>query len=236
MCYHYSLKATKRDIEKQYQLSFDQNALSLGWKPTNHANAFDHPLMPIITNKNSEFAAWGLIPNWSKTEKLEFNTANAKVEGIEDKPSWKKAVASQRCLIPSTGFFEWRLEAGKKYPYYIYNRQNSFLTFAGIWDSWTSPDQGTTRKTFSILTTKANPLMERIHNTKKRMPLILSSIDFNKWCNPDTSFEALKEIMNKDVSESIEAYTLNANFMKLSSAAMMNKQHYPELNFLDSIF
>lgn len=80
---------------------------------------------------------------------------------------------TKRCLVLVDGFYGWRDEDRRKYPHYMRLANHDAFALAGIWDTWVNGDTGEAKKTFSIITTRANPLLERIHNTRKRMPVIL---------------------------------------------------------------
>ena len=118
MCYHFSLSKKVKEIEAYFQAKFRKKKI---YEKIYHASAFDSPVHPIITNeKTDEFqeAAWGLIPHWVKDEetadKMKLMTANARSESVFEKPSFRSAIKSKRCLIPVDGFFEWRNLSGKK--------------------------------------------------------------------------------------------------------------------------
>ncbi len=160
--------------------------LETDFKPKKHINAFEKAILPIITNQYETIfqeMEWGLIPSWAtaiQAEQLKTQTPNARIETVLEKPSFRDAILSQRCLVPSTGFYEWRHQNGQKFPYFISLKDHDIFSFAGIWASWLQPN-GQIKKTFSILTTEANPLMAEIHNTKQRMPVILKPEDEQKW-------------------------------------------------------
>jgi putative SOS response-associated peptidase YedK len=105
---------------------------------------------------------------------------NARIETLEQLPSFKDASAN-RCLIPATCFYEWRHEGTLKKPYRISSTEDEIFSFAGIYSDWTNPVTGDTQRTYSLITTEANACMEFIHNTKKRMPVILHSQDESTW-------------------------------------------------------
>ncbi len=188
MCFHYSIKKSKKQIEKHFNAQFEESPL---FEPTQHVNAFSHPFMPIITNDKSDtiqLFKWGLIPNWVK-EKERANeiskmTLNARVETVKEKPSFKDVVKSQRCLVIADGFYEWQTDGKKKIKYFIEHAEKPLFAFAGIWNSWTDKQTGEIENTFSILTQKANSFMAKIHNIKKRQPIILQHerewIDFSE--------------------------------------------------------
>lgn len=194
MCFHYALSKLSTQRSKRFS-----NSSQIEF--TAHANGFSHPKMPVITSISAgkfEFFNWGLVPSWIKDNKsaiqIRKSTLNAKSETIFEKPSFSKAIKTQRCLIPSTGFFEWQDVNGKKVPYFISLKDSDDFCFAGIWDSWNDQNTGETLNTFSILTTIANPLMAEIHNTKKRMPVILTPETEKAWLNPSLSNIQINEL------------------------------------------
>mgnify|MGYP003341973254 FL=1 len=119
---------------------------------------------------------WGLIPRWvksaEKASELFVYGLNARGETVEEKPMFREAWKDSVCLIPASGFFEWKEVNKKKYPYYIQMKDDSVMLMAGICSEWIHPETGEWQQTFSILTTEANALMQEIHNVKKRMPVI----------------------------------------------------------------
>jgi putative SOS response-associated peptidase YedK len=112
-------------------------------------------------------------------------------------------------LLPVSGFYEWREVNGVKYPYYIQLKEQDYFSLGSIYDTWINKDTGEIRNTFSILTTPANPIMEKIHNLKKRMPLILSTEDQLKWLDPDLKTEHIKELIKPFPDTDMKAYTIS---------------------------
>lgn len=94
-------------------------------------------------------------------------------------------------IIPVSGFYEWRHFKKKTYPYFIHPEDLSFFQLAGIWEEWTDKETGEIKRTCSIITTAENPLMEQIHNTKKRMPLILDQEAAIKWVYSELTKEEI---------------------------------------------
>jgi putative SOS response-associated peptidase YedK len=121
---------------------------------------------------------WGLVPNWARDPALGSRMINARSETVHEKPAFRRAIRSRRCIVPAQGFYEWQTTttAGKQ-PFYLSMRDGSPLAFAGIWETWQSPD-GANLETFAILTTGANSLMAPIHD---RMPVMLQRHDFDLW-------------------------------------------------------
>ena len=133
-------------------------------------------------------AIWPLIPFWAGSEVPKFSTANARSESMTSKPSyrsaWKKA---QRCLIPATGFYEWQFVEGqkRKQPWHIYHSEQPVMAFAGLWEHGRTED-GSMFVSCTIVTTKANALMEKIHNSNFRMPVILDPEYWDDWLSTNS--------------------------------------------------
>ena len=124
---------------------------------------------------------WGLIPRWSKDRKIGYKTINARAETVAEKPAFRSAFRRRRCLIPATGFFEWRTVASGKQPYNILRRDGNLMAFAGLWESWRSPD-GEQIESCTIIITEANESVRPVHD---RMPVILDPEAYPIWLNPD---------------------------------------------------
>jgi putative SOS response-associated peptidase YedK len=124
---------------------------------------------------------WGLIPFWAKDEKIAYKTINARAETVASAPAFRAAYRRRRCIVPATGFYEWkRLQRGKQ-PYRIRPADAPLFGFAGLWESWRAPT-GEAIETYTILTTDANELMRELHN---RMPVILAPADYGAWLDAD---------------------------------------------------
>ncbi len=176
-------------------------------------SGFSHPTLPIITKNGIELADWGLIPFWIKDENaatdIRTKTLNAISDTVFEKPSFKKAIQSQRCLLPINGFYEWRDFNKTKYPYLIQLKDKSIFSLGCIYDIWVDQATGEIRKTFSILTTTANPLMEKIHNLKKRMPLIIHEDDERMWIDDSLKTEEIKKMIQPFDESAMTAYTIS---------------------------
>jgi putative SOS response-associated peptidase YedK len=116
-------------------------------------------------------------------------TFNAKAETIAEKPSFRHLIKSGKCMVLTSGFYEWQARGKEKQPYFIRVRNIESFALAGLYDTWTDRDSGEVLKTFTVITTAANSLMEKIHNTKKRMPVILSLQHETLWIDPDLPLE-----------------------------------------------
>ena len=220
MCFHNSMSKKAQQLASRYNLKTDiVDIYKEILEEQYHVNAFAHPLYPIVTDSDELQAFnWGLIPSWIKTEEqakdIENMTINAKADTIFEKPSFRHSILSKRCIVPSTGFFEWRHEGSKKIPYYIQVKDEDIFSMAGIYDVWVNPSTGVIHHSFSIITIDANPLMEYIHNTKKRMPVILPPEDEQKWIEKYLPKENIIELMKPYDADRMNAYVINNDFLK----------------------
>jgi len=145
-------------------------------------------VIAVINNESLhlDMLRWGLIPSWSKEENVGSRMINARAETLAEKPSFKRLLHGKRCLVVTDGFYEWRQESGtksgpkSKTPMYITLKNKEPFAFAGLWDSWRSPD-GQQIRTCTIVTTEPNELLATIHN---RMPAILTPEACETWLDP----------------------------------------------------
>lgn len=191
--------------------------------PLYHAMGFDHPSLLIYTDRSPDFpevATWGLIPHWVREEsqmKKTWNTTlNARGETIFEKNSFRAAAKKSRCLIYVDGFYEHHHCNKDTYPFFIYRKDKEPMIFAGLYSEWHNPETGGTTTTFSIVTTKGNSIMSKIHNNPKidgpRMPVILPDELADKWLinyNDDLDKKALEELLKEYPDEELSAYTVN---------------------------
>lgn len=120
---------------------------------------------------------WGLVPHWAKDAAIGAKLNNARGETVAEKPSFRDAFRRRRCLIPASGFFEWKAGGGVRQPYYISHASGEPLALGGLWESWRAPD-GSILRTVCIVTTGPNEVMAPIHD---RMPVIVAPADRQAW-------------------------------------------------------
>jgi len=217
MCFFYALSKTAQTLTNRYQLK-DELDLELSpelKEPIYYVSGFDFPRMPVLTNEQPyriQSFNWGLIPAWVKSAaaagEIRSKTLNARSETVFMKPAFREAIRRRRCLVPADGFYEWREWGGKKYPYYIFLKDKSIFSFAGIWEEWADRATGEVLKTFSILTTEANFLLEKIHNTKKRMPVIIPRNNERNWLSKELSNDAVSSLTKPYDPDLMEAYPI----------------------------
>jgi len=187
-----------------------------------HVNAFTFPPTPVITrDEEIQLYDWGLIPFWTKTEEDAKNirqfTLNARAETLFSKPSFREPVRHRRCLIPSTGYFEWHHEGKQKTPYYIFLKDEKIFSIAGIYDVWRNPVTGKDHYTFAMITTGANSLTGAIHNGGKnphRMPAILTLEEEELWLNPTLTEKEIGSLLQPVNEKRMDAYIIENNFLR----------------------
>lgn len=220
MCFHNSMSAKAIKLAARYGRKSDaieiyQDILNEQY----HVNAFNFPKYPVITSSNEiQVFNWGLIPFWTKNEanadEIRRMTLNARADTIFEKPSFREPIMKKRCIVPSTGYFEWRHEGTKKIPYYIYLKDEPIFSMAGIYDSWLDKETGEEHSTFSIITTDTNSLTDYIHNTKHRMPAILSKENEEKWLNPNLTKQEICSFLHTYEADKMDAYVIENDFIK----------------------
>ncbi|OFY57544.1 MAG: hypothetical protein A2V50_05155 [Bacteroidetes bacterium RBG_19FT_COMBO_42_10] len=213
MCFSVNVNLVKEEIEERYGINFPDK---YRYEPSYYYHAFGLPVVPAVCSENPgtvRFLKWGLIPPWIKNneeaEAIRFRTFNARAETVGTKPSFSSSFRSRRCLIPVKGFYEWQHVGKNKIPWYIYHAENEILTMAGLYSEWTPPDSSESLSTFSIITTDANELMAEVHNSKKRMPVILDRNCEEKWIDPDLSATDASGMLKPCPSDLLRAHTIS---------------------------
>ncbi len=141
---------------------------------------------PVITVEDDRrvlrMMRWGLVPPWAADTKTGYRMINARAETVSEKKSFETPLRKTRCLVPASGFYEWKKTGGKtKTPYYFSLKGGEPFAFAGLWTVWRAGSDDELR-TFTIITTAANELMEPVHD---RMPVILHGRDEARWLDPE---------------------------------------------------
>ena len=190
------MAAGEEEIVQFFDLtSNDANVnLPLNWNiaPTN-------PIYIIKDGGVLESASWGMIAPWQKSiseaRASQSHAINARSESIFEKPTFRQAFRSTRCLIPASGYYEWATSLGEfppKQPFYITHRADPFLSIAGIWSTWIS-DQGQTIQSASIITREAVGELAKIHS---RMPVFMPRDRWQAWLDSENrNTEELRALM-----------------------------------------
>lgn len=197
----------------QEDVDFFKKQLQDRFEEFYQVSGFAHPDLLIYTHKGPYqpiLASWGLIPHWIKhddeAKTIRNKTINARGESIFELPSFRDAARVHRCLIPIVGFYEYHYHKGKAYPFYIERSDQEPMTLAGLWSEWANPETGERTLTFSIVTTKGNSLLQKIHNNPRlkeaRMPVILPETLADEWLQPINT-----ELDKKHILELVKPYT-----------------------------
>lgn len=212
MCFTVNVNIVREELEERYGSELIDHDK---YRPSYYYHAYSLPLLPVVCSARREairLFRWGLIPSWvadeSEASEIMLKTFNARSETVSTKPAFRDSFATRRCLVPVRGFFEWQHLGGRKIPWYITLRGEDIFSLAGIWDSWTLQG-GVTLNTFSVVTTRANTLMEEIHNTKKRMPVILPVSAEGLWLREGLADDALVSLMEPVGSDMLAAHTVS---------------------------
>lgn len=205
MCYYTHQQSDKKTLERRFKAKFREEDVGLG---LGKVSGFQHPNLPIQTQAKPEWIqsiSWGLIPGWADADQAEFlrkKTLNARSEEVWEKPSFAPSLLKQKCLVLVDGFYEWQQRGKDKLEYLIQLKTPGPFALAGIYSIYRKGDAWAA--SFSILTTAANSLMEEIHNTKKRMPLILPPDKEQAWLQAQEE-EEIKALMQVYPAEGMQA-------------------------------
>ncbi|KIL48256.1 SOS response-associated peptidase [Jeotgalibacillus soli] len=151
---------------------------------------------------------WGLIPSFAQDAKIGYKTFNARAETVHQKPSFRNAFQSKRCIIPATAFYEWHKKTPKiKQPYRIHPAEHSVFAFAGLWESWRNGDN--LIRSCTIITTTPNDKMSAVHD---RMPVILQPDDYTAWLSARSSKEALQALLTPLPSSQLQMEPVSPTF------------------------
>ena len=152
-----------------------------------------------------EAMRWGLIPPWARDKSIGAKLANARAETVDEKPSFRQPFRRRRCLLPVDGYYEWESWPSGKQPVYYSMRDGDLFCLAGLWETWTTPEQtdepelpglgqsqAETLCTFTVVTTTPNRLANRVHD---RMPVIVHPADYGNWLSPESKAADLKRLL-----------------------------------------
>jgi len=182
MCGRFGLKASAAELQRAFDLEPLPEAIAPRYNIA--------PSQPVLAvrhdgaRRHAELYRWGLIPSWAKDPSIGSRMINARAETIAGKPAFRSAFRSRRCLVPASGFYEWKREGTGKVPHWIAAVDEGLLAIAGIWESWRAPE-GELRS-LALVTTAPNPLMAPIHD---RMPVLLFGTERERWLSSDDPVE-----------------------------------------------
>lgn len=203
MCGRFTLFSSQKEIQDQYQLSWD------GEIRQRYNIAPTQSVLVVIQDESGERKAewfrWGLIPFWAKEPSIGNRLINARGETVDQKPSFRHLLTRKRCLILTNGFFEWQKQGRRKQPYFISRKDQKLFSFAGLWDYWQSDEQAIYSCT--IITTEANERIKPIHS---RMPVLLDGEQEQLWLDPSlTDRDYIKSLLVPFDEEAIDVQPIS---------------------------
>ena len=188
MCGRFIQKAERKIIGEEFYIALFINDIITSYNVAPGQNA------GIIINRGDNVYVqhrWGLVPSWAKDQKIGNRMINARAETVAQKPSFKSAFKSRRCLVPVDGFYEWKRTDGYKLPYYIHHRSERPFSLAGLWETWKSPE-GSDLRTFTIITTDASSALRTLHD---RMPVVIPPEKRPMWLDSAADTQDLETLL-----------------------------------------
>ncbi|MBW2281553.1 MAG: SOS response-associated peptidase [Deltaproteobacteria bacterium] len=199
MCGRFTLHSPKDFIAQRFEVDLDgipELAPRYNIAPTQQALAVLVNTRDAGTAREARTLRWGLIPHWAKDGAKLPLMINARVETLAERPAYRDAFRTHRCLIPADGFYEWRVNDGKnpKTPYFLHLRGGNLFAMAGLWAHWRPMAEGAEPITScTIVTAPANSALAPIHD---RMPVILAPENEAAWLDPELQDpEALRALL-----------------------------------------
>ena len=173
-----------------------------------HFNIVPSQAIPVVREvdacREMTMMRWGLVPGWSKKIDSGYSLHNARAETVADKPVYRSAYKKRRCLIPASGFYEWKTEQGGKQPYCIRLANHKPMAFAGLWEG--REVEGQAIESCTIIVTAANDIVRPVHD---RMPVIIDPADYALWMSPEQQTEQAGSLLRAYPSERMEVYPVS---------------------------
>ncbi|WP_416145404.1 SOS response-associated peptidase [Planococcus koreensis] len=219
MCGRYALYTDYATILERFHI--EESAVGEGEYSPSYNIAPSQKVLAVVndgTKNRLGYLKWGLVPPWAKDQKIGYKMINARAETAAEKPSFRHAFKKKRCLIIADAFYEWQRTDEGKIPMLAKLKSGKPFAFAGLWETWQSPD-GETVNTCTILTTQANRVMGTIHD---RMPVMLSEEGEKPWLDPEQAPQVLEELLKPFDSDEMETF-------EVSDAVNSPKHNGPEL-------
>ena len=183
------------------------DAENLAADPGGHYNVAPTDEAAVVVRRDERRAVtsyrWGLVPHWSGDARGAAGRINARAETVASAPPFRDSFLRKRCVVPVDSFYEWRQENGARQPYRIVRSDGMPLVLAGLWDGWKNPEDGVVRRTFTIVTTRANTRIADLHD---RMPVILGGNAWRRWLDPRLDRSELRAMLEPTEDEPLEIY------------------------------
>jgi putative SOS response-associated peptidase YedK len=228
MCGRYYRKSDKQKIAEAFHVSkvddfplppWDYNVAPTTMQPIIRANR-DTGERELVQLR------WGLIPFFTKqiSDVKGISTINARAETVAKSPSYREPFKKRRCLVPASGFYEWKkLDPKNKQPFGFDLSRGGMMAFAGLWDAWKDPADGRWLQSYTIITTDANEIMQPIHS---RMPVILHEGDFNRWLERGEAHQPPIDLLRPFPADEMVAFEVSKDVgnVRNNSADLLNSK------------
>ena len=226
MCGRFTICSHSEEIAERFNVALPQEGL----KP--RYNAAPGQSLPVITNERPndvQFFRWGLLPTWAKDPSMGSRLINARGDTIAQKPSFRNAFKTRRCLVIADGFYEWQKSSSGKQPMRFALKTEELFAFAGLWELWHSPQQQKVY-TFTIITTEPNEIVAPIHN---RMPVILRPEQEQVWLKATTPPAALESCLRPYCANKMKAYPVSrrVNSAQIDEATLIQIDNSGQSSF-----
>jgi len=203
MCGRFALRSSPEEIRRLFGYGEQPNF------PPRY-NIAPTQAVPVIFAEHGvrrfRLMRWGLIPSWVKDPKQFSLLINARLESVNEKPSFRGAMKYRRCIVPADGFYEWRREGKDKRPYFVRERNEKTFAFAALWETWTR--DGGEIDTVAIVTTSANGTLAPIHD---RMPVMVPPELFDAWLDCDrVDARQAAALVGRAPNDVFDAYEISA--------------------------
>lgn len=206
MCGRFTQTANKEEIEKEFKIDSFNN---VNFNPRYNIAPSQDILAVRVLGAARELSElrWGLIPSWAKDPAIGNRMINARAETLTEKPSFQNAFPYRRCIIPATGFYEWKKGAGGKQPFYFYLKDKEIFGFAGLYEKWLDTDSGKYIETCTLITTAPNQILKPVHD---RMPVILKPQDYSEWLDTaEKDTDKLQKLLNSYPADEMASHKVS---------------------------
>lgn len=199
MCGRFALFCSKEALQLHYHLNASLKMVS-------RYNIAPTQVAPLIHTDGLTFARWGLVPHWNTPlATIPAGYINARLENIASKPSFRDAFKHSRCLIPASGYYEWKEIKGVKQPYFVCLKNQEIFSFAGVMSTWRD-ELNYEHKTFTIVTKEVSHHLKEIH---PRMPFVISPEYYQAWLSANVKTLNEKVLQSFESTQSLQFYPVS---------------------------
>lgn len=212
MCGRFTQHHSEEELIKRFEIE-ELKELADEFVLQERFNIAPSQQLPVVVEADGqrvlEGMKWGLVPFWAKDTKIGYSMINARCETVAQKPSFRAAFKRRRCLIPADGFYEWQRDGKTKTPFHFRMKDDRIFAFAGLWEEWNSHDTGEILHSCTIITTRANSVVEPVH---ERMPVILKPEWEEAWLDTELDdTDELKQMLKPFAADEMEAVQVSTD-------------------------